>query len=74
MTDPREDDVYRQPNTGEEVLIDLVRDAEVYVRVTDGRGGLTAARRVTLVQWRAIRELHGLQLTHREPIYEETES
>lgn len=66
MTDPREGDVYRHPSAGEEVIIDYVTDAEVYLRVTDGVGGLIRACRVPRTSWTAIREVHGLQLTNRE--------
>lgn len=62
MTDPREGDVYRHPSAGEEVIIDYVTDAEVYLRVTDGAGGLIRACRVPRTSWMAIREVHGLQL------------
>lgn len=70
MTEPHEGDVYRHPSAGEEVTIDYVTDAEVYLRVTDGDGGLIRACRVPRTSWKAIREVHGLQLTSRE----ETES
>jgi len=63
-------DVYRHPSAGEEVIIDYVTDAEVYLHVTDGAGVLIRACRVPRVTWWAIREVHGLELTNRE----ETES
>lgn len=66
MTDPHEGDVYRHPSAGEEVIIDYVTGAEVYLRVTDGAGGLILPIRVPRTSWKAIREVHGLQLTNRE--------
>lgn len=66
LRDPVEGDVYRHPSAGEEVIIDYVTDAEVYLRVTDGAGGLIRACRVPRTSWKAIREVHGLQLTNRE--------
>ena len=66
MTDPHEGEVYRHPSADEEVVIDYVTDTEVYLRVTDGAGGLIRACRVPRTSWRAIREVHGLQLTNRE--------
>lgn len=63
---PRENDVYRHPHTGEEVIIDHVTDAEVALRVTDGQGGLLAAYRVTRDGWESLRARHELQLTNRE--------
>ena len=49
--DPREGDVLRQKNGRCELLVDLVRDGWVYYRVTDGKGGLIAARKMVLKDW-----------------------
>ena len=58
---PREGEVYR-PMVGElrEVLIDHVTEERVLLRVTDGQGGLLAARSLTLADWDRIRDSHEL--------------
>ena len=49
--DPHEGDVLRQKNGRCELLVDLVRDGWVYYRVTDGKGGLIAARKMVMQDW-----------------------
>jgi len=51
-TDPREGDVLYQAGGTRELLIDRVDAEEVAYRVTDGDGGLMAAHRTTLENWR----------------------
>lgn len=63
-TVPREGDVYRAD--GHEVLIDHVTADEVFLRVTDGRGGLVAARRLTLSEWGRLATKHGLRMEGRD--------
>lgn len=62
MSRPIEGEVYRQTSSGNEVLIDHVTQERVLLRLTDGRGGLLAARSLALADWERIRESHGLLL------------
>jgi len=50
--DPREGDVFWRANGTREIHIDRVDAEEVAYRVTDGRGGLLAAYRTPLFNWR----------------------
>jgi hypothetical protein len=52
-TNPEEGDTLRQLDGTREVLVDRVANGDVFFRVTDGRGGLIAARRMAMVDWRA---------------------
>jgi len=64
---PKEGDVLRQPGGDREIHVDWVSDGQVYFRVTDGRGALLAARRVTLEVWDAgITDL-GVEVNARYP-------
>ena len=50
--DPREGDELLDC-AGRRLLVDMVTDAHVYVRVTDGAGGLVYAVRVERARWQA---------------------
>ena len=51
-TDPREGDVLYQANGTRELHVEKVDGEEVAYRVTDGNGGLLAAYRTPLINWR----------------------
>ena len=51
-TDPREGDVLYQANRTRELHVEKVDGEEVGYRVTDGHGGLLAAYRTPLINWR----------------------
>lgn len=61
---PKEGELYRPAHESCEVLIDLVTSEEVFLRVTDGKGGLLAARRIAMREWARIRTLHFLEVFH----------
>lgn len=61
---PKEGELYRPAHEAREVLIDLVTSAEVFLRVTDGNGGLLAARRVSLREWYRLKKIHFLEASH----------
>jgi len=50
--DPREGDVLYQANGTREIHVDKVGADKVGYRVTDGNGGLLAAYRIPLANWR----------------------
>jgi len=51
--DPREGDELLEYDGSRRLLVDMVTDAHVYVRVTDGAGGLLSAVRVERGRWQA---------------------
>ena len=52
--DPREGDELLVCAGSRRLLVDMVTDAHVYVRVTDGAGGLLGAVRVGRGRWRVM--------------------
>ena len=52
--DPREGDELLVCAGSRRLLVDMVTDAHVYVRVTDGAGGLLNAVRVGRGRWRVM--------------------
>ena len=51
-TDPQEGDVLYQANGTRELHVEKVDGEEVAYRVTDGKGGLLAAYRTPIINWR----------------------
>lgn len=53
--------MYRSPTDGQEVYVDHVHAGWVYLRITDGAGGLLTASKVLLETWHALVKRYELE-------------
>lgn len=53
-TEPQEGDILKEKNGTRELHVDMIKRGQVYYRCTDGHGGLLAAYRTPINNWRAL--------------------